>query len=585
MSFDVVAASYQERIKRRSPLQHSLIAGITLGGVAVFISSVGITRMFHQRWIIDEYISLGHTTLILCAFFAGVLVVRRSGARRLSAVIPQGLGAGAVAGSMLSLLAILISQVKLRFMFVALSKPLLKILTFDMGTWEGVAILIGGGALMSLIGALLYVTPDRYRRPIVAALSAVVLIGLFQELIQLTLQAEAIAGFRALIFTWEGLSLQGAIIVGSVAAVGRAIWDWRRESMTVRFNALPAGKKRGVRLSGMIFGMAMLFLLPIAGGNFLGQVFLLVGLFVLMGYGLNLELGLCGLLDLGFVAFFAVGAYTTALLTADSPVAIADWSFWQALPVAVLLSMLVGVIFGVPVLKVRGDYLAVATLGLGEIVRILVVSDFAGPLLGGAQGVLDIPRPLIGDFALDNPVKLFYFTLVCCFLVAYVAWRLQYSRLGRAWTAIRDDEDVAQALGINLIDCKLLAYGIGAAFCGLAGAIFGAMLGSIFPHSFQLLISINVLALIIIGGMGSLPGVVVGGAVLIGLPELLREFGEYRFLFYGLVIVVMMRIKPAGLWPSESVNRERRGEEEAQALIEAELHEQPAAAGPATAER
>ena len=219
-------------------------------------------------------------------------------------------------------------------------------------------------------------------------------------------------------------------------------------------------------------------------------------------------------------------------------------------------------LFGVPVLRVRGDYLAVATLGLGEIIRVIVVSDAAAPLLGGAQGVLNIPRPEIGGWTLDNPVDLFYLTLVLSAIAAYVAWRLENSRLGRAWAAIRDDEDVAQALGINLINVKLLAYGLGAVFAGVAGSIFAVMLTSIFPHSFQLIISINVLALIIVGGMGSLPGVVVGAAALIGLPELLREFGEYRFLFYGAAIVVMTRLKPQGLWPSAARRREMQTDED-----------------------
>jgi branched-chain amino acid transport system permease protein len=241
-------------------------------------------------------------------------------------------------------------------------------------------------------------------------------------------------------------------------------------------------------------------------------------------------------------------------------------SYWQAMPIAIFCSVIVGIIFGIPVLKVRGDYLAVATMGLGEIVRVIVLSDAAAPLLGGAKGVLQIPRPAIGNFELNNPVSLFYLTLVASVIAAYAAWRLEESRLGRAWKAIRDDEDVAQALGINLIEVKLLAYGLGAAFAGLAGSIFAVMLGSIYPHSFQLIISINILALIIVGGMGSLPGVALGAIVLIGLPEMLREFGEFRYLFYGLAIVAVMRIKPEGLWPSASKRRELRIDEETLAV-------------------
>ncbi|MBS0562843.1 MAG: branched-chain amino acid ABC transporter permease, partial [Proteobacteria bacterium] len=323
----------------------------------------------------------------------------------------------------------------------------------------------------------------------------------------------------------------------------------------------PAGRKRAQIINGAII-VAILIVLPLIAGVYIGQVMMLVGLYILMGMGLNLEVGLAGLLDLGFVAFFAVGAYVTALLTGDNHHALAAMSFWTAMPIAVLCSIVVGVLFGIPVLGVRGDYLAVATLGLGEIVRVIVLSDFAAPLLGGAQGLLQVPRPVFFGIPLSGPVQLFYLTLVCSMVAAYCAWRLENSRLGRAWMALRDDEDVAQALGVNLVRVKLMAYGMGAAFAGLAGSIFSTMLGSVYPSSFQLLISINVLALIIVGGMGSLPGVVVGAAALVGLPELLREFGEYRYLFYGAALILMMRIRPEGLWPSATRRRELHSDDD-----------------------
>ncbi|MGH2403726.1 MAG: branched-chain amino acid ABC transporter permease, partial [bacterium] len=292
--------------------------------------------------------------------------------------------------------------------------------------------------------------------------------------------------------------------------------------------------------------------------------------YTLMGLGLNLEVGLAGLLDLGFVAFFAIGAYTVGLLTSVGPLGIGQWTFWGAVPVAILAALIAGVVLGIPVLGIRGDYLAIATLGFGEIVRLLVLSDFLRPWLGGSQGVLAIPKPVIAGIELAGPQHLFYVTLLSSALVAFVAWRLQHSRLGRAWMAIREDEDVAEALGINLVRVKLLAYGLGAAFAGVAGAIFAGMVGSVFPHSFQLLISINVLSLIIVGGIGSTPGVIVGALALAGLPELLREFGEFRFLIYGAALVAMMLLRPEGLWPAAAVKRELR---------EAELGDvQPAAA-------
>jgi branched-chain amino acid transport system permease protein len=326
----------------------------------------------------------------------------------------------------------------------------------------------------------------------------------------------------------------------------------------------PADAVGGRRVGGtiaIVIGIAIVLLLPVAGGPFVAQVMVLVGLYILMGLGLNLEVGFAGLLDLGFVAFFAIGAYAMALLTSLGEQGIAHWSFWAAMPVAIAVSLVAGILFGIPVLRVRGDYLAIATLGLGEIVRLLVLSDALRPWLGGSFGVLSIPKPRIAGFEFSGPKQIYYLTLVASAMVAYVAWRLQDSRLGRAWMAIREDEDVAQALGIDLVGTKLLAYGLGGAMGGMGGAIFAVLVGSVFPHSFSLLISINVLVLIILGGLGSLWGVVVGALVLVGLPELLREFGEYRFLVYGIVLVVMMLVRPEGLVPASEVQRELHSEE------------------------
>jgi branched-chain amino acid transport system permease protein len=566
MAFDVVAASFRTKEKVRSPLERTILTGLLFGIGAVYLAAVGILLMFHGRWIIDPYLTLGQATLLLIGLAAGLQIARTTTARSLPAIAVQGLGVGAIAGVILGALVVLISQVKLRFMFVAFSKPLLDMLTFDLDTAAGVTVLVVGSAALGAAGALFYLTPAIVRRPIGWGLTIAAFVGLFQELIQLMMQYEGIIeDTRAFLFTWDGLKLQSAILIFVVVGGGMFVWMKKREQAKARFAELSPAAQRTTKYTSMAVVAILLLLFPLAAGNFIGQVMMTVGLFVLMGMGLNLEVGLAGLLDLGFVAFFAVGAYTTGLLTADSPYALASLSYWEALPIAVLASLFVGVLFGVPVLRVRGDYLAVATLGLGEIIRVIVLSDAAAPLLAGAQGILNIPRPQIGAWSLDNPVDLFYLTLVLSAVAAYTAWRLENSRLGRAWTAIRDDEDVAQALGINLINVKLLAYGLGAVFAGVAGSIFAVMLTSIFPHSFQLIISINVLALIIVGGMGSLPGVAVGALALIGLPELLREFGEYRFLFYGVVIVVMTRLKPQGLWPSAARRREFQLDEEDEA--------------------
>jgi branched-chain amino acid transport system permease protein len=220
--------------------------------------------------------------------------------------------------------------------------------------------------------------------------------------------------------------------------------------------------------------------------------------------------------------------------------------------------MLFGAFLGLPILGIRGDYLAIATLGFGEIIRILAGSDLLKSVLGGPRGVINIPKPIPVEATnfLAGPVQIYYIAIAFAGLIAFVAWRLRGSRLGRAWVAIREDEDVAEAIGINLIQTKLLAYMLGAAFAGLGGGIFASLVGSIFPSSINLFVSINVAAIVIVGGMGSIPGVVLGALFLIGIPELFREFSDYRFLFYGVALIAMMRFRPEGLLPSGVVRRE-----------------------------
>jgi branched-chain amino acid transport system permease protein len=546
-----------------SPWRRTVQTGLLSGVIGIYLAAVGLLLMLHGRAIIVGVMTLGEATLLALGLGSGLMAARGAGAEALVSRLARGVLAGGAAGLSLGLLPLVMAALPLRPIFISLSPELYQMLTFTLGEPEGLLAMVAAGAVSGLAGALLTLTPPLIRRILVAGCGAVVVAGVFQELLQIMLQtSDTLTTVNDLLYTWEGLEPQGAaiIFVAAVAvtlawtAIGRAL---HRDPATLSV----AERRRGQRVkAGLV--LLGLIVLPLAAGAYVGQVMMLVGLYILMGMGLNLEVGLAGLLDLGFVAFFAVGAYVTALLTGDNSHALAAWSFWEAMPVAVFCSICIGVLFGIPVLGVRGDYLAVATLGLGEIVRVLVTSDFAAPLLGGAQGLLQVPRPAILGYELAGPVQLFYLTLVASLIAAYFAWRLENSRLGRAWMALRDDEDVAQALGINLVRAKLLAYGLGAAFAGLAGSIFSTMLSSVYPSSFQLVISINVLALIIVGGMGSLPGVVVGAAAMIGLPELLREFGEYRYLFYGAALVLMMRSRPEGLWPSPTRRRELHADDD-----------------------
>jgi branched-chain amino acid transport system permease protein len=342
-----------------------------------------------------------------------------------------------------------------------------------------------------------------------------------------------------------------------------------------RFTRISRVEKRTTsRLTG-VFALLLMLVAPLFLGQYITSVFDLVGLYIIMGIGLNVMVGYAGMLDLGFVAAFAIGAYSLGLFTTPSMITCGGvppdqinaenvttlctgvMTFWQAWPLAALTAGITGVILGVPVMRLRGDYLAIVTLGFGEIINRVALSSTFKPLLGGAQGVSPIPSPVIDlrglnpdwFFRIDNAVSVYYLILFSVLLVAFVVLRLSVTRLGRAWRSIRADEDVAQAMGIHLVSNKLLAFGISRALAGLGGAIFAAWLQGIFPNSFTLLVSINVLSLIIIGGLGSIPGVVVGSMILIGLPEVLREFQDYRLLAFGALLVVTMLLRPAGLIP------------------------------------
>jgi branched-chain amino acid transport system permease protein len=550
------------RKRVRSPFHGAIVTGIVFGLMAIYLAVVGILPMINARAIIVDVLSMAHAALLAIGLGAGAYLARGERDQPTGSVVLHGLIAGAIAGALLALLVVAMNVIDLRSIFISLSPQTSDMLTFELDLEYAVPLLVALSAALGAIGVLLARSPPAVRKPVLIGGMAVLFFGVFQELIQIMMQFnDAIGEVRDLLYTWEGLTPEGAVII-FVLATGASLLVTRRRAHAPADGSPSWWQSRNGQLAKAGIAMLVLILLPILAGSYIGQVLMLVGLYILMGMGLNLEVGLAGLLDLGFVAFFAVGAYTTALLTADSPHALAAFtaiphmSFWFAMPIAVMISVIVGILFGIPVLGVRGDYLAVATLGLGEIVRVIVQSDAAAPLLAGAQGILQIPKPSIGEFEFADPVALFFLTLVCAGLAAYCAWRLEASRLGRAWMAVRDDEDVAQALGINLVKVKLLAYGLGAAFAGLSGSIFAVMLTSVYPSSFQLLVSINVLALIIVGGMGSLPGVIVGSLALVGLPELLREFGEYRYLFYGVALIVMMQIRPEGLWPSATRRRE-----------------------------
>jgi ABC-type branched-subunit amino acid transport system permease subunit len=309
----------------------------------------------------------------------------------------------------------------------------------------------------------------------------------------------------------------------------------------------------------VLLGLALL--LPLTMGQYWNFTLGTVGVYILMGLGINIVVGLAGLLDLGYVAFFAVGAYTVGLLTSPQQLENLQLNFWVAGMLGIFMAAFAGILLGIPVLRLRGDYLAIVTLGFGEIIRVLVKSDLLFEFTGGPQGIRDIAGPSLFGIPLTNDRAYMYLIILSIFLAIFVTLRLQSSRVGRAWIAMREDETVAQAIGINTYTHKLMAFAIGAAFAGLGGVIFASRNQYIGPEDANLLVSINVLAVVIVGGMGSIPGVFLGAFVLKGVPEILRQLEDYRILAFGALLVLMMIVRPEGLWPSKRRRMEMHEDE------------------------
>ncbi|MEJ5378442.1 MAG: leucine/isoleucine/valine transporter permease subunit [bacterium] len=557
-------AAEKSRLGWRKPVK----IGLVTGAVGTLVALVGMVEAFSYRLIVADLLSMGHALIFSVLIFGAILGAR--GARPAQAWLKGGI-TGVVASSLLGVLVLLGRIIPLRAVFINASPELFNLLSFGQEGFAGILMICAAGLLSGVLAGGMHVLPDPIRPALIRALGAVVGAGVLQDMLRPILVAWGpLWDIGELVFDANGLTPEGALGILVGVCLGYLGWEKKGRGLAARTETLPPRARKLLRVSWVSFLVALLLLLPQLLGLFLSEVLTIVGLYVLLGLGLNIVVGFAGLLDLGYVAFFAIGSYTVAILTSPE-LGFFQLSFWSALPVAVILGALSGILLGIPVLKMRGDYLAIATLGFGEIIRILVLSDFLRPWLGGAQGIGKIPKASLGGFEFRTPQELYYLILVGCLLVGFVSWRLRESRIGRAWMAVREDEDVAQAMGINLVATKLLAFATGAAFSALSGAIFATKLGSVYPHSFNVMISINILCLIIVGGMGSIPGVIVGAAALVGLPELLREFAEYRLLVYGAALVAMMLLKPEGLWPEAVRKRELHEGEQEPEVVDAGL--------------
>ena len=348
---------------------------------------------------------------------------------------------------------------------------------------------------------------------------------------------------------------QNLLIVGVGSFFLSFVWRYFIKKQEAGKKKVAAGEIDKIGLSRRIFAQPKFYLPALIAISAFALVFpflfslyqtnvMITGLiYVMLGLGLNIVVGLAGLLDLGYVAFYAVGAYSYALLNYHFGI-----GFWAALPIGAGLAAFFGVLLGFPVLRLRGDYLAIVTLGFGEIIRLILENwnEFSF----GPSGIANIPRPSFFDIQLslqNATIYLYYLMILLVLFTIFVVNRLQNSRIGRAWIALREDEVACEAMGVDKRKTKLTAFALGATWAGMAGVIFAAKTTFINPASFTIWESIIILCIVVLGGMGSIAGVIVGALILILLPEYLRAFSEYRMLLFGALLVLMMVFRPGGI--------------------------------------
>jgi len=570
------------------------VTGGSIGLGAILVALVGMFEGLNGRLIISPGFTLGYLFLVAFPFVAGYVTVKEPVLEgiELPERGPRDIAAGALAGlvvgaCLIGLIALL-QTIDLSEMMPNWRAPLYQFLTINRGYSGGVLALLGISLIFGGLGGALHTLPQLGKRIVSMILQVVLYIAVLEPVVDDLLEGFGLDFVNDLLYEKRGGLKFGSTIALTILAAGTAIAIYRaREKSRSRTEPAPSVFGRlvqqmngGPRLNSadrrlattysLVITVVATVILPFFLGKIVNELLVNVGLFILLALGLNVVVGLAGILDLGYVAFFAVGAYTMAILTSPlSPLFTPEMSFWAALPIVIAAAGIVGVLIGTPVIKMRGDYLAIVTLGFGEIIRILFLSDWLGPIFGGAQGIRKIPGVNIFGANLNgtDPRGIFFLVAAFMSIAIYASWSLERSRLGRAWMAIREDEQVAEAMGINTVTSKLFAFIVGAILASFAGAIFAIKVGSVFPNSFKLLVSIIILVVVIVGGIGNIPGVIVGAVVLIGVlggptqPGLLQELSQYKLLVYGALLIFMMLARPEGLVPSAVRNRELHGEE------------------------
>lgn len=557
----------------RRQIRFSLIGALSCAFIALAGMPIGLDR----RSIVYPVLSLGYLSLLWVPFVLATLagsqvVLEGMGERERDT---RDLAAGALVGlgSALGLvgLMILVKNFNLRDPLVNWSPQLLDLLSFNRSTTLGMLIWVVLGTTLGLLGGAMHVVPATIRAKTLTVVLSVLLVSVLETFLTDLLEGFGLEVLTDFIYYKRGgLEILGALLVVVLAIAIPLLVGSRIKGVRARVQKMPPDERSRVNLVLLGVGAALLLILPFFLGKITNELLANVGMFVLLALGLNIVVGLAGILDLGYVAFFAVGGYTTAVLTSPNSPGFSPELPWPiALIIVIVLTGLVGLFIGAPVIRMRGDYLAIVTLGFGEIIRLLFLSDWLSGWFGGAQGITNIPGVDVGIGTVKgtDPRSVFLLVLVFCGIAVYISWRLENSRLGRAWMAIREDEDVAEAMGVNTTNTKLMAFVVGAVLASFSGAIFSAKVGSIFPTSFLMLVSIIILVVVIVGGMGNIAGVIVGALVLIGVlggpkqPGLLQEFSQFKLLIYGALLIWMMLKRPEGLVPNVRRSRELHQEE------------------------
>ncbi|NNF97976.1 MAG: branched-chain amino acid ABC transporter permease [Desulfobacteraceae bacterium] len=532
---------------------------VKIGGICglsgLLACLLGIVESFNRKFIIHEIVTMGQGLLLVIVFFFGYLAAKSAKDSRRIALCLNGVRCGAVYGAVLGTLVLTGQHINLRCVLINASPNLYDILLFSLEPYTGLTVLILACVVAGLVPGIILTLGVGWQRIIVRGFFGVMLAGVLQDLLRPMLlngHLVILTQFSEILFPANnGLSIPAAFFFLILISGFQWVFDGPGDRMVRTVHHALAGSSATVKTVPGIVLILTLLLLPQFMNLYMCEVLTTIGLYVILGLGLNIVVGYAGLLDLGYVAFFAIGAYTMAILTSPEP-GFFHLNFWQAIPFAVFLGITAGILLGIPVLNMQGDYLAIVTLGFGEILRILFLSDILKPYLNGAHGIGHIPSPVLGGWVIDEPRDLYYLILAGCLIAVTITHRLDHSRIARAWKAIREDEEVAQAMGIDIVSAKLQAFAVGAGFSAFSGAIFAVKIGSVFPVSFTLAVSINIMCLILVGGIGSMGGVFMGALIMIGLPEILREFAEFRQFFYGILLVTIMILKPDGLWPVKS---------------------------------